>query len=76
MKQFVEYLIKNLVNNPDEVSIEETSDEKGNVLLITLAEEDKPFIIGKNGRNIKAIRDVASIVGRKNNERMYIKIAD
>ncbi len=76
MKQFIEYLLKSLVNKPDKIKIEEAMDEKGKILLVTLAEEDKPFIIGKNGRNIKAIRDIASVVGRKNNERVYIKIVD
>lgn len=76
MRDFVEYVVKQIVDNPDDVMVEEGEDEKGKVLTVKLAETDKAFVIGKGGRNIKAIRDLASIVGKKNNERFYIKIAD
>lgn len=76
MRDFVEYVVKQIVDNPDDVMVEEGEDDKGKVLTVKLAESDKAFVIGKGGRNIKAIRDLASIVGKKNNERFYIKIAD
>jgi uncharacterized protein len=76
MRDFVEYVVKQIVDNPDDVMVEEGEDDKGKVLTVKLAESDKAFVIGKGGRNIKAVRDLASIVGKKNNERFYIKIAD
>ena len=44
--------------------------------LTELSEEDKPLVIGKGGRNIRAIRQITSILARKEDKRIYIKIAD
>lgn len=76
MKDFIEYIIKNIVDNPDDVRIEETEDDRGKVIEVYLAQEDKPLVIGKEGRNIKAIRNLSLIAGKKNDENFYIKIID
>lgn len=76
MKEFIQYLLENIVDDPKKIKIEESTDEKGPCLLVELAEEDKPLVIGKGGRNIKAIRQVASILGKKEGENYYIKIID
>jgi len=76
MKDFLEYLLKDIVDDPDSVKVEEGSDEMGDVLFVDLKEEDKALVIGKNGRNIRALRNLVSIIGKKQGERAYIKIVD
>ncbi len=76
MEKLLEFLVKSIVNKPEEVEITESSDEIGKVMIIKLAEEDKAFVIGKSGRNIKAIRDICSIISKKNGEKVFIKIEE
>lgn len=76
MKEFIENLIKKIVDNPDEVKVEETVDELGKVLIINSSQQDKALIIGKNGRNIRAIRTIASILGKQEGDKIFIKIAE
>ncbi|MEI6308056.1 MAG: KH domain-containing protein [bacterium] len=68
MKELVEYIVKNLVDHPEQVEIVEAKDEQGNLVLqILAAREDVGKVIGKNGRVIKAIRTlVKNQAGRDN----------
>ena len=77
MQDLVESIVKKIINHPDEVVVSENIDEYQNTIIyIELNEEDKPIVIGKGGRNINAIRDIASILARKNGKRVYIKVVD
>ena len=72
MQEFLEYIVE----KPEEIKISEGEDDKGPYFLVELSEEDKPLVIGKGGRNIRAIRQITSILARKEDKRIYIKIAD
>ena len=72
--QFLEYVVKSLVDNPDTVKIERTVDEMGVLLTLTVHPEDMGKIIGRQGNTAKAIRILLRVVGMKNNARVNLKI--
>jgi hypothetical protein len=67
MKEFVEYLFTNIVSKPEEVVITETSEGMGTIYRVRVAKEDMGTVIGKEGRNIKSIRNVAKAKAIKDN---------
>ena len=73
-QQFVEYIVKTLVNNPDQVAVERTIDEKGVLLNLTVDPEDVGRIIGKRGVTAQAIRVLLRALGTKNDARYNLKI--
>lgn len=75
-QQFIEYVVKNLVDHPDDVKIERTIDDRGVLLELTVNEEDMGRIIGKAGSTAKAIRTLLRVVGAKTDERLNLKIVD
>lgn len=77
MIEFIEYIVKNVVREPEAVQVSENEDEKGKVILVQVADSDKPLIIGKGGRNIKAIRELAFAKTKRDDlEKAYIKIEE
>lgn len=72
--QFLDYVIKSLVDNPDAVVIERTVDEMGVLLTLVVAPEDMGKIIGRQGNTAKSIRTLLRIVGMKSNARVNLKI--
>lgn len=76
MKQLLEYIIPNIVNHPEEVEINETTDA-GNVnLTIKVNPEDTGRVIGKAGKVIKAIRQIARVMAIKQGVRVNIEVLD
>lgn len=75
-EQFVEFIVKSLVGNPDEVSIERTIDEKGVLLELTVDPEDLGRVIGKRGATAQSIRTLLRALGTKNDARYNLKIVD
>lgn len=73
-KEFLEYIVKGLVDNPDKVVIDRTVDEMGVLLSLTVDPADMGKIIGRSGNTAKAIRILLRIVGMKNNSRVNLKI--
>lgn len=73
-KEFLEYVVKGLVDNPDKVVIDRTVDEMGVLLTLTVDPQDMGKIIGRSGNTAKAIRILLRIVGMKNNSRVNLKI--
>lgn len=71
---FLEYVVKGLVDNPDDVKIERKVDEMGVLLTLDVNPEDMGKIIGKMGNTAKAIRTLLRVVGMKNNSRVNLKI--
>lgn len=75
-QQFVEYIVKTLVNNPDKVVVERSIDEKGVLLSLTVDPEDVGRIIGKRGMTAQAIRVLLRALGTKQNARYNLKIVN
>lgn len=71
---FLEYVIKSLVDNPEQVVIARTVDEMGVLLTLTVSADDMGKIIGKDGNIAKAIRTLLRVVGMKHNARVNLKI--
>ena len=75
-QQFVEYIVKSLVNNPDAVQIERRIDEKGVLLELTVDGEDLGRVIGKRGATAQSLRTLLRALGTKNDARYNLKIVD
>jgi predicted RNA-binding protein YlqC (UPF0109 family) len=75
-QDFVEYLVKAIVNNPNDVKIERKVDEMGVLLILRVNPEDMGTLIGRAGSTAKAIRTLTRIVGIKNSARVNLKIEE
>jgi predicted RNA-binding protein YlqC (UPF0109 family) len=73
-QQFLETLIKMLVDNPADVNIDRKVDEMGVLLTLDVNAADMGKIIGRQGNTAKAIRTLLRVVGMKNNARVNLKI--
>lgn len=73
-QQFLEYVIKALVDNPNEVKTTRSVDEMGVLLTLEVGAADMGKIIGRQGNTAKAIRTLLRVVGMKNNSRVNLKI--
>ena len=73
-KQFLEMVVKSLVDNPEAVSIERTVDEMGVLLTLDVHADDMGKIIGRSGNTAKAIRTLLRVVGMKHDARVNLKI--
>lgn len=74
MKELLVIIAKNLVDSPDEVSVNERMDEDVLVLELTVAQEDIGKVIGKQGRIAKAIRTFIKSAAAKENKKVVVKI--
>ncbi len=75
-QQFLEYVVKALVDNPSDVKINRTVDEMGVLLTLSVHKDDMGKVIGRSGATAKAIRTVLRVVGMKNNARVNLKIEE
>ncbi|HAP56747.1 MAG: KH domain-containing protein [Sphaerochaeta sp.] len=75
-KDLVEYIVKSLVDVPDEVSINVVEGEKSTILELKVASEDVGKVIGKQGRIAKAIRTILSASATKSGKRAVLEILD
>jgi predicted RNA-binding protein YlqC (UPF0109 family) len=75
-QQFVEFIVKSLVNNPDNVQITRRIDEKGVLLELTVDPDDLGRIIGKRGATAQSLRTLLRALGTKNDARYNLKIVD
>lgn len=73
-QQFLEQLVRALVDHPESVKIERTVDEMGVLLTLDVHAEDMGKIIGRSGNTAKAIRTLLRVVGMKNDARVNLKI--
>ena len=75
-QQFVEYIVKSLVGNPEAVKIDRRIDEKGVLLELTVDPEDLGRVIGKRGATAQSLRTLLRALGTKNDARYNLKIVD
>lgn len=75
-QEFVEMVVKAIVDNPSGVSTKRSVDEMGVLVELTVDAEDMGKIIGKEGRTAKAIRTLLRVFGAKNNARINLKIVE
>ncbi len=75
-QQFVEYIVKSLVNSPDDVTVERIIDEKGVLLSLTVNPEDLGRVIGKRGVTAQSLRTLLRALGTKNDARYNLKIVN
>jgi len=74
MKELVEYIAKSIVNEPDEVKVEEEENEDGITLKLSVADDDKGRIIGKQGRIAEAIRSLLRVKAAKAATKVRLEI--
>lgn len=75
-QEFVEYIVKNIVDNPDDVKTERKIDEMGVLISLTVNPADMGKVIGKEGRTAKAIRTLLRVLGARSNARVNMKILE
>ena len=73
-QQFVDYVVRALVNHPDDVRTERTVDEMGVLITLHINQEDMGYVIGRRGQTARAVRTLLRVVGAKNNARVNLKI--
>ena len=73
-QQFVDYVIKAIVNNPDDVKTTRTVDERGVLITLDINPSDMGYVIGRQGQTARAVRTLLRVVGAKNNARVNLKI--
>ena len=75
-KELVEYMVKSLVDNPEEVEIKEVEGEKSTILELRVTKEDIGKVIGKHGRIARAIRTIINASATKSGKRVVLEILD
>lgn len=73
MKELVEFIVKNLVSEPDAVSVTEEVKDRETVYTVKIAEEDFGRIIGRSGKVATAIRTVVRTSAKKANKRVFVR---
>lgn len=76
MKELLLYMAKNLVDDPDAVTVTESSDEEGTVLELHVAPGDMGKVIGRQGRIAKEIRTIVKTVAQRTGEKVTVEIVD
>jgi predicted RNA-binding protein YlqC (UPF0109 family) len=74
MKEFVSYLVKNLVDQPNEVNVDIYDGDRSTVVEIRVAPTDVAKVVGRQGRTIKALRTIAMTVGARFNRKVRVEV--
>ncbi len=75
-RDFVEYIVKQIVQYPDDVEVSRNVDEMGVLITLKVNKDDMGKIIGKNGQTAKSLRILLRVIGSKNNARVNLKIVE
>jgi len=75
-EEFLGYLVKSIVDHPDDVKVDRKVDEMGVLLSLKVNPQDMGQVVGRQGSTAKAIRTLLRIVGIKNNARVNLKIEE
>jgi len=73
-QQFVEQIVRAIVNHPTDVTTDRIVDERGVLITLHINQEDMGYVIGRQGQTARAIRTLLKIVGAKANARVNLKI--
>ncbi len=75
-QEFLEFVVKSIVNNPSDVKVSRDVDEMGVLLTLKVNPEDMGQIIGRQGSTARAVRTILRVIGVKNNARINLKIEE
>ncbi|HOW60366.1 MAG TPA: KH domain-containing protein [Candidatus Moranbacteria bacterium] len=73
-QEFLEFAVKALVDNPDDVKVERKIDEMGVLISLDVNPADMGMVIGREGQTAKALRTILRVIGARNNARVNLKI--
>jgi predicted RNA-binding protein YlqC (UPF0109 family) len=73
-REFIEYVVKMLVDNPEDVRVERKIDEMGVLITLDVNPKDMGMVIGREGMTAKALRTLLRVIGARNNARVNLKI--
>ena len=76
MEELLKYIISNIISEPSELKIETENIGDDIYYYIMVPEKERGIIIGKEGKNIKSIRNLMTIIAKKQNKRVFVKIRD
>lgn len=76
MREFVEFIAKHLVDDPDQVQVSEEQNEKGLLLKLKVGESDIGRVVGKDGRTARSIRTLLTAVAARQGQRASLEIVD
>ena len=76
MKELLLYMAKNLVDDPESVTVVESSDDEGKVLELLVAPGDMGKVIGRQGRIAKEIRTIVKTVAQRTGEKVTVELVD
>ena len=75
-QEFLEFVVKSIVDHPDDVKVDRKVDEMGVLLSLRVNPQDMGVVVGREGATAKSIRSLLRIVGIKNNARVNLKIEE
>lgn len=76
MKEFFDYIVKNLVDQPDAVDIQIVEGDKGTLIEVRVSPEDVAKVVGRKGRIINSLRTLAITVGARFGQRVRLELID
>jgi predicted RNA-binding protein YlqC (UPF0109 family) len=76
MKELIEYIVKALVDQPDKVKVTEVDGERTTVIELSVANEDRGKVIGKEGRTARALRTILSAASAKARKKAVLEIVE
>ena len=74
MKEFLEFIAKHLVQDPDQVNVTVEEDEKGSVFKLTVGENDLGRVVGKDGRTARSLRTLLTAASARQGKRAHLEI--
>jgi len=77
MKEFIEFIVKQLVDKPEKVMVEENSPNENTIeLILEVDKDDIGKVIGKKGKNINAMRTLVTAIGAKGRHRVTLQVVE
>jgi predicted RNA-binding protein YlqC (UPF0109 family) len=76
LKELLQFLVEQLVTNPDAVEVKETQGDRSSVLELRVAKEDLGRVIGKRGRTVESIRTILYAIAARNSRKVILDIVN